>query len=253
MSRYSLSIVVPAYNEELRLGSSLPVILDYVRQSGLDAEVVVVNDGSSDETAKIARRVLSGGAGRVVDLAENRGKGFAVRTGVLEAQGRWVLMTDADLSTPIEEHRRLADYARDHDLDAVIGSRGLSESNIEVRQNFLRETMGKTFNRIIRLGTGLPFRDTQCGFKLIDRERSLPIFRSMIVDRFAFDVEYLFLCQRYGLEVREIPVTWRNAEGSKVSVLADPLNMLWDVARIRWHFRRGRYLSGSATEGGPDG
>ena len=142
---------------------------------------------------------------------------------------------------------------RDQDLDAAIGSRGLPESRIEVRQHLIRQAMGKGFNRLIRLLTGLPFRDTQCGFKLLHRERCRPLFERMVVDRFAFDVEFLFLCARFGLRVREVPVVWRNAPGTKVSMLADPVNMLYDVARVRWRFRRGLYnpggTAGDAAEG----
>jgi dolichyl-phosphate beta-glucosyltransferase len=172
---------------------------------------------------------------------ENRGKGYSVRRGVLSATGRWVLLTDADLSTPIAEHAKLGDAVREYDLDVAIGSRALPASRIEVRQHPVRELMGKTFNRIIRRMTGLPFHDTQCGFKLLDRGRVRPLFGRMVVDRFAFDVELLFLCARFGLKAREVPVVWRNAPGSKVSLVGDPLNMLWDVARVRWRFRRGLY------------
>jgi len=236
-----LSIVIPAYNEQHRLASSLTEILDFVEREQLAAEVLVVDDGSSDETSRIAEGSLAGRPGRVLRNSENSGKGFSVRRGVLEASGRWVLMTDSDLSTPIEEYSRLAAAARDHDRDVVFGSRALPDSNVEIHQNWLRETMGKTFNLLIRMLTGLRHKDTQCGFKLMDRTRVKPLFERMVIDRFAFDVELLFLCDRFGLKVEEFPVTWRNAPQSRVSVLADPLNMLWDVIRVRWRFRRGLY------------
>jgi len=236
-----LSIVVPAYNEEARLGASLAKIASYLEAAGLDAEVLVVDDGSKDGTADVAAKALSGLRGRVVRNGENRGKGYSVRQGVLEARARFVLLTDADLSTPIEEHAKLAAVIRDRDLDVVIGSRALPGSDVQVRQAWPRQTMGRTFNKIIRALTGLPFRDTQCGFKLLDRERVKPVFEKMVVDRFAFDVELLFLCERFGLSVAEVPVIWRDAPGSKVSILRDPLNMLVDVLRVRWRFRRGLY------------
>jgi dolichyl-phosphate beta-glucosyltransferase len=239
-----LSIVIPAYNEERRLAPSLAKILDYVESEQLDAEVLVVDDGSSDATAKIAEDTLAGRRGRVLRNSENSGKGFSVRRGVLGASGRWVLMTDTDLSTPIEEYSRLAAAARDRDLDIVFGSRALPDSNVEVHQNRLRETMGKTFNLLIRALTGLRHKDTQCGFKLMDRTRVKPLFERMVIDRFAFDVELLFLADRFGLKVEEFPVIWRNDPHSRVSVLADPLNMLWDVIRVRWRFRRGLYNPG---------
>jgi len=240
-SRPFLSIVIPAYNEEERLGLSIEKIAAYLEVSGVDAEILVVDDGSKDRTAELAAKALVGRRGRVIRNGENRGKGYSVRHGVVEARGRFVLLTDADLSTPIEEHAKLAAVIRDRDLDVVIGSRALPGSNVEVRQGWLRQTMGRTFNAIIRTVTGLPFRDTQCGFKLMDRDRVMPLFDKMVVNRFAFDVELLFLCARFGLSVADVPVIWRNAPGSKVSVLADPLNMIADVLRVRWRFRRGLY------------
>jgi dolichyl-phosphate beta-glucosyltransferase len=240
-TRPFLSIVVPAYNEEKRLGASLGKITAYLDTAGIDAEILVVDDGSKDKTAELAAKALEGRRGRVIRNGENRGKGYSVRHGVVEARGRFVLLTDADLSTPIDEQAKLAAVIRDRDLDVVIGSRALPQSDVQVRQGWLRETMGRSFNTIIRVLTGLPFRDTQCGFKLMDRERVKPLFEKMVVDRFAFDVELLFLCSRFGLSFAEVPVTWRNAPGSKVSLIGDPLNMLWDVLRVRWRFRRGLY------------
>lgn len=236
-----LTIVVPAYNEEIRLGPTLDRVAAWIDARALDAEILVVDDGSRDGTHRVAGEKLGGGAGRVVRQPENRGKGAAVRRGVLEAQGRWVLLTDADLSTPIEEQSTLAEAARAKDADVAIGSRGLKDSKVEIRQNLLRQSMGRTFNFAIRAMTGLPYHDTQCGFKLMDRERVLPLFEKMVVDRFAFDVEFLFLCRKFGLSVVEVPVVWRNAPGSKVSLFRDPVNMLADVARVRWRFRRGLY------------
>jgi dolichyl-phosphate beta-glucosyltransferase len=239
--RAQLTVLIPAYNEERRLGPSLKAIGAYLDDRKLDAEILVVDDGSTDGTRELAKRLLVGRRGRVVTNPENRGKGYSFRRGVQEALGRWVLLTDSDLSTPIEEHERLAALARDRDLDVVIGSRAMPDSRIELRQNLLRETMGKTFNLLIRTMTGLPFRDTQCGFKLMDRRRVLPVIERMVVNRFAFDVELLFLCHRFGLRTGEVPVTWRNDPSSRVSVVADPINMFLDVARIRWRFRRGGY------------
>jgi dolichyl-phosphate beta-glucosyltransferase len=240
-SRPFLSIVVPAYNEEERLVASIVKIAAYLDASGTDAEILVVDDGSKDRTAELAAKALAGRRGRVIRNGDNRGKGYSVRHGVVEARGRFVLLTDADLSTPIEEHAKLAAVIRERDLDVVIGSRALPDSDVQVRQGWLRQTMGRSFNTIIRAFTGLHFRDTQCGFKLMDRDRVKPLFDKMVVNRFAFDVELLFLCARFGLSVADAPVTWRNAPGSKVSVFRDPLNMLADVLRVRWRFRRGLY------------
>lgn len=247
--RPHLSVVVPAYNEEARIGETLSAVLAYVEGAGLSSEILVVEDGSRDATARIADERLRGHRGRVIRLPENRGKGYAVRHGVLAAAGRWVLMHDADMSTPIEEHARLAAAARDRDLDVVIASRALPDSSIEVRQTLVRESMGKCFNLVLRLATGLPYRDTQCGFKLMDRRRVLPLFRRMIVDGFAFDVELLYLCHRLGLSVGEVAVTWRNSPDSRVKILRDPANMLFDVMRVRWRFRSGAYVDDEVASG----
>jgi len=241
LSRPHLSIVIPAYNEQDRLPASLERIDTYLQKHGIAGEILVVDDGSNDRTAELAAEFLKERRGRVISLVENLGKGAAVRRGVLDSQGRWVLMTDADLSAPIEEHLKLAATARDEDADIVIASRGLKESQIEIRQAWVRQTMGQTFNVLMRGMTGLPFKDSQCGFKLMDRKRVLPLFEKMVIDRFAFDIELLFLAVRYGLTVREIPVVWRNAPDSRVNMFIDPIIMLWDIARIRWRFRRGAY------------
>jgi len=236
-----LSVLIPSYNEEERLARSLPLILDYLEKQKIAAEVLVVDDGSTDGTARIAEESLGRSRGRVLRRSENRGKGEAVRRGVLAARGRWVLITDADLSTPIEEHDKLAAVVRDYDVDLAIGSRALPDSQVEVRQSSLRESMGKIFNLLVRRMTGLPFSDTQCGFKLIDRQRALPLYERMVVDGFAADVELLFLAGRLGLTVREVPVIWRNDPRSTVSLIGAPPRMLLDVLRVRWRYRRGLY------------
>jgi len=241
VGRPYLSIVVPAYNEEQRLGESLAASLKYLDEQPFAYEFVLVDDGSSDGTVGVAREVLRDRPAQLLRNDENRGKGYSVRRGVLAATGRWVLITDADFSTPIEEHATLARLAQDQDLDVVIGSRALPGSRVEIRQKPIRELMGKSFGALMRAVTGLRFRDTQCGFKLMDRKRVEPLFRLMVVDRFAFDVELLFLADRFGLSIREAPVIWRNSPQSKVSMIVDPINMLWDVFRIRWRFRCGAY------------
>ncbi len=246
--RPHLSVVIPAYNEEGRLGASLEKIAAYLKRSAIAHEMIVVDDGSQDRTGEIATNFFRGRSGKVITLRQNRGKGHALRQGFAQAQGRWILMTDADLSSPIEEHARLAEAARDRDLDIVIGSRGMAASHIELRQHPLREAMGKTFNAIIRASTGLSFRDTQCGFKLIDHDRVAPLFARMKVDRFAFDVELLFLASRFGLRIAEVPVVWSNDPSSRVNLVTDPLNMLLDVARVRWRFRRGGYNPATAAD-----
>jgi dolichyl-phosphate beta-glucosyltransferase len=236
-----LSVVVPAYDESDRLGATLRRIGEYLDERRIDSEILVVDDGSRDATLEVARRALADRAGRVLHRAERGGKGAAVRQGVTEAAGRWVLVTDADLSTPIEEYSRLADAARDRDRDVVIGSRALPGSRVEVHQHRVRESMGRAFAVVVRAVMRLPFRDTQCGFKLFDRKRTKPLFDRMVIDGFAWDVELLYLCVRFGLRVEEVPVAWRNDPRSAVRLLADPPRMLLDLLRIRWRFRRGAY------------
>ena len=247
MSAPYVSIVVPAYNEEARLGKSLTAIGAWLEAHGIAGEVVVVDDGSSDGTSALLEEAHRGDPGvRSLRFRANRGKGAAVREGVLAASGSLVLVTDADLSTPIEDLGRLLERMRETASDVVIGSRALEGSRIEVRQPFWRVLIGKAGNRLIRALTRLPFHDTQCGFKLLDREKLVPIVRKMVVDRFAYDIELLWLAKLAGLRILEEPVTWRNSPDSRVSALRDPFNVLADVVRIRRRIRRGFYRSRSA-------
>jgi dolichyl-phosphate beta-glucosyltransferase len=210
------------------------------------AEIVVVDDGSSDATAALvgeaARALPAGGpALRILKNGVNRGKGYSIKHGVLLAAGDAVLLSDADFSTPIEDLPRLLEPVTAGVCDIAIGSRGLRESEIEVRQPRWREAMGRTFNRIVRALTRLPYRDTQCGFKVMRRAAVLPLFRAARVERFAYDVEILYLARKARVAAREIPVHWRDARGSKVHALRDSLDMLKDVLRILWRDRRGGY------------
>lgn len=230
-----LSIVIPAFNEAGRVGSSLRAILDHLKHAGLDGEIIVVDDGSTDTTASVARELLKDeGPHQVLSGRENRGKGFSVREGALVASREWTLICDADLSTPIGEVDRLLAAAESRHLDLVMGSRALSQSRIDVYQSFLRRNMGRTFNRFVRVLTGLPYRDTQCGFKLWRTAAVRPLLDKLSIDGFAWDVEMILRARRAGLSLAEMPVVWNNVEGSKVAMVADPLRMLWDLVRIRF-------------------
>ncbi len=245
-----LSIVIPAYNEAGRISDSLVRLVDWLcvptgRPEGR-IEIVVVDDGSADATASIVERAAASlPAGpvtlRLLRNGVNRGKGYSIKHGVLLSEGSFVLVSDADFSTPIEELPRLLEPVAAGDCDLAIGSRGMHGARIEVHQPFWREGMGRIFNRLVRLLTGLPYSDTQCGFKVMRRDAVLRLFRTARIDRFAWDVEILYLAGKAGLRVREIPVLWRNAPGSKVDPVRDSLRMLRDVLRIRWRDRRGRY------------
>lgn len=230
-----LSVVVPAYDEGRRLGPSLRRIVAYLESSGRSFEVLVVDDGSRDETAEVAREV---GDERVVVIRHplNRGKGAALRTGALASQGRRVLVTDADLSTPIEDLERLEPHLED--AEVVLGSRAVRSSEITRRQPLYRELMGKTFNLLIRLLGVRGVHDTQCGFKLFDGAAARRLFAELTVDRFAYDVELVWLARRHGLRVTEVGVTWADSPDSRVHPIRDSLSMLRDVLRFRLRHRQ---------------
>jgi dolichyl-phosphate beta-glucosyltransferase len=227
-----LSIVIPAHNEVARLGATLDATIAYLRAERVEAEIVVVDDGSTDETAALAEARASAETPLVVvRLPENRGKGAAVRAGVLRARGERVLFMDADLATPIEELAKLQ-AALDRGADVAAGSRALAASAIEVRQHLLRESLGKTFNLLVRALFGVHVRDTQCGFKLFTAEAARALFAEAVVDRFAFDVEIL-LRARGRFRWEEVPVRWRHVERSKVSPFVDAPAMARDLLRLR--------------------
>jgi dolichyl-phosphate beta-glucosyltransferase len=234
-----LSVVIPAWNEEARIGPSLEAVGTFLDAEHEAYEVLVVDDGSRDGTRRVVEAAAERRpAVRLLALPRNRGKGAAVRTGVLASRGDEVLFTDADLSTPIGEVTKLrAALARGYDV--AMGSRGLSDSEVQVRQHPLREAMGRTFNRVVRALVLDGFKDTQCGFKLFRGDAARDLFGRAQVDGFAFDVEILLLARsRY--KVAEVPVVWRHVEQSKVSPGRDAARMLWDVVRLRWHSRSRR-------------
>lgn len=235
----TLGIVIPAYNEESRLPSTLDRILEYVKRSPITiSEVLVVDDGSKDRTAAIAGE--RGGIVRLVRNPGNRGKGYAVRNGMLKAEGDWILSTDADLSAPIAEVEKLMAAAEREKAVVAIGSRALDRELVKVHQPALRELSGRAFNVVMRLATGLPFRDTQCGFKLFEKRAAREIFSRQIEEGFSFDVEDLLIARALGLNSIEVPVEWSNVEGTKVSLLLG-IQSFADLARIRSRALRGAY------------
>ena len=240
----SLSVVIPAYNEAVRLGNTLRSIVDYLRQNSPEGEVIVVDDGSADDTADLARQIFSeAGSLRtsVISYKSNLGKGRAVRLGLLAARGDIALFSDADLSTPITEAPKLVEPLASGNYDVTFGSRALDRELIGVHQPWRREQGGRIFNLVVRLATGLPFWDTQCGFKAFRMSVCRPLVEAATVDRFGFDVELLYLAFRAGLRLKEVPVRWNHYEGSKVSVVSDSFKMLSEVGLIRQHARRGVY------------
>jgi dolichyl-phosphate beta-glucosyltransferase len=235
-----ISIIVPSYNEERRLPETLERIAAYARASGREVEILVVDDGSTDGTAAVAESFRSKfGALRVLSNGANRGKGYSVRHGMLEARGRIVLFTDADLSAPIEEADKL--FTAMETYDVAIGSRALDRRLISIHQSQFREFAGIIFNTIVRLCLRLPFVDTQCGFKAFRREPCRIIFEQQRIERFGFDPELLYLARRHGLRTVEIPVRWGHSPATKVSMFRDSLQMFLDVFIIRWNAIAGRY------------
>jgi len=237
-----LSIVIPAFNEERRLPKAIEQIGAYLSARPLRAEIIVVDDGSTDATPKLTESYAGKHPGlRLISNDRNRGKGFSVRHGVLEARGEIVLFTDADLSTPIEEADKLLMAIRERGYDAAIGSRGIDKSLIEVHQSAFREQAGNLFNRLVRRIAALEFSDTQCGFKAFRRERTAIIFEQQRIESFGFDPEILFLAKRHGLRVAEIPVRWSHNSATKVNVIRDGIRMFLELLVIRWNSVRGLY------------
>ncbi len=230
MSR--LSVVIPAYNEEARIGPTLDTVARWLDEANPDYEIIVVDDGSSDATTRIVAQAANGHDHiRLVSLGRNRGKGAAVRAGVLASSGAEVLFSDADLATPITELPKLRERLR-AGFDVAIGSRGIVGADIQVRQHPIRELMGRTFNVIVRALVIGGIRDTQCGFKLFRGDVARTLFEESRIDGFAFDVELLLLARgRY--KVAEVPVVWRHIEQSKVSPGRDAARMFLDVIKLK--------------------
>ncbi len=238
----SLTIIIPAYNEQSRLPATLKTVLSYLDGRKLAfAEIIAVDDGSRDATAQVVRDAAEADSRiRLVQNPGNRGKGYAVRHGLREAKGDWVLFTDADLSAPIDEFGKLAAAVEAEGADGAIGSRALDRSLIGVRQPLFREMSGRFFNLAMRLITGLPYRDTQCGFKLVSRDAASLIAAKQQIEGFGFDVEILFIAKKHGLRILEVPVRWNNAEGTKVSLL-NGLAAFLDPLEVRRNDWRGLY------------
>ena len=239
-----LSIVVPAFNEAERLGASLRAIVAYLSQRREENELIVVDDGSDDDTRAVAEQSLADSAAvatRVIRYEPNRGKGHAVRMGLMAAQANIVLFSDADLSTPITEAPKLVDPILNGECDLTFGSRALDRSLIGVHQPWRREQGGRVFNLIVRVATGLPFWDTQCGFKAFRMNVCRPLIEAARIDRFGFDVELIYLAHLAHLRLREVPVRWDHDPGSKVSVMRDSFRMVDEVRRIRREVDRGVY------------
>jgi glycosyltransferase involved in cell wall biosynthesis len=229
------SVVIPCFNEAGRIGETLHLTLEYLTANAAESELIVVNDGSTDATAAIARERLKDARieTRLLENFPNRGKGAAVRSGLLAARKPIGLFFDADLSTPLGETPKLIEPIANGEIDIAFGSRALDRGLIGIHQPWRREQAGRAFNLLVRIATGLPFWDTQCGFKAFRLDVCRPILEAARLDGFAFDVELLYLAQQTGLRIREIPVRWNHAEGSKVQFFRDSVRMLREVIALR--------------------
>lgn len=230
-----LSVVIPAYNEEARLGGTLEQVLAYLNAQPYEWEVLVMDDGSRDRTAALAEQIaarMPAGRVRVLRNPRNLGKGGTIRRGMLEARGAQRLFTDADNSTPIEEVAKLR-AALAEGFDVAIGSRALKTSHVEVHQPWYRETMGRTFNLFVQAMVLPGFKDTQCGFKLFRAEVAQAVFPRQRLQGFSFDVEVLYLAKRAGFRIKEVGVRWINSPASRVHPIRDATKMFIDLLRIR--------------------
>jgi len=245
-----LSIVIPAYNEENRVGRGLDDLLRFLATQTYKAEVIVVDDGSSDQTAsrveeKIADFQAAGHQLRVLTNKPNRGKGYSVKRGLTEAHGEIVLFSDADFSSPITEAPKLLDPIDQGRADVAFGSRALNPELIGVHQPRMREIGGAVFNLLMRTITGLKFKDTQCGFKAFRRSGALPVFAVQRIERFGFDPEVLYIARKQGNRLIEVPVKWNHCEGgelqNKLNYILDSINMFMDLIRIRLNDVLGHY------------
>lgn len=238
-----LSIVIPAYNEEKRIGRTLEATFAYLDAQSYDSEVLVVNDGSRDKTADKVQEFVGRSAGRLrlIENPGNRGKGYAVRNGMLQARGEIILFYDADLATPTTEIVKVIEPIEADRFDVVFGSRALNQELIGNHQSFLRELRGRGGNLLLRALLGLNFKDTQCGFKAFRREAAQAIFQLQRIEGFGFDPEILFIGQKQGWRLLELPVRWNHVEGSTVTLFGTTVKVLMEVSTIRWNDLTGKY------------
>ena len=228
-----LSIVIPAYNEEQRIGISLEKILLYLKKQGYQWELIIVDDGSSDKTKELVLQKIAGQPHCLLLQSKiNYGKGFSIKKGIMHAKGKYILFSDADLSTPIEEVEKLLPFLQ-NGYDIAIGSRAKKDSEILRHQKWLREYMGKTFNLLIKLLLFKDIDDTQCGFKCYKKDVAREVFSEQKIQGFCFDVENLYLAKKKNYSVKEVPIQWCNEENSKVRMVRDSLKMFIDLLRIR--------------------
>jgi dolichyl-phosphate beta-glucosyltransferase len=237
-----LSIVIPAYNEEKRITSTIERIIEYVHERALASEIIVVDDGSTDKTDQVVEEISQKNQFpiKILKNEQNMGKGFTVKKGALAALGEYILFSDSDMSTPIEEFDKMLPLLT-NDCDVTIGSRAMKNSDIQIRQVWYREGMGKIFNFFVQLLVFQGIKDTQCGFKAFRHDPAKRIFSKVTVNRFGFDVEVLFLAKMLKLKIGEVPIKWLNSPASRVRCVTDSLNMFSSLVQIRLNKIKGLY------------
>jgi dolichyl-phosphate beta-glucosyltransferase len=239
----NISVVIPAYNEEKRIEPSLNLVIEYLRNNFNEYEIIVVDDCSTDNTGKIVSKYAPSNV-RTIRNEINRGKGYSVKKGILNARYPMVLFSDSDLATPIEELKYFTAYITDHKYDIVIASRNLKNSNIKNRQPAYRQVIGKIFPKLVSLIIMKGFKDTQCGFKLFNSDAGKNISHLQTIDGFSFDVEMLLIAKKMGYKVKEAPVVWIDKEGSTVRTIRDGMRMMVDLVRIKCNDISGKYSVG---------
>lgn len=238
-----LSIIIPAYNEELLISDTLAQVTGFLEAKPFAYEVIVVDDGSKDRTVEFAKQWGAGGKGfpvRVLENVRNRGKGFSVRKGFQSAGSEYACFSDADLSTPIEDYDKLSKW-NDEGFDVAIGSRALKDSEVDLHQPWWREIMGKTFNKFVQVMAIRGIKDTQCGFKCFSRNAYTEVFKRQTIDGFGFDVEALYIAKKHGFKIKEVPVKWVNRFESRVNPILHPIQMLGELVLIRFRDLMGVY------------
>ena len=247
MQNLSYSIIIPAYNESQRIAASLDKIIAYTSEQQWMTEILIVNDGSRDNTSDIVREYAKTHPQvRLIENPGNRGKGYTVRNGMSQATGEILLFTDADLSSPIQESKKLF-AAIQAGADVAIGSRWLQAELQTERQPLHRQVFGRIFNLLLRIILGLKYKDTQCGFKAFTRKAALSLFPRQRIERWGFDPELLFLSQKYGLNIAEVPVEWAHDDRSKINPVVDGFKMFTEMLRIRWADVTGKYDRGAPS------
>jgi dolichyl-phosphate beta-glucosyltransferase len=241
------SFVIPAYNESARIRATIEKILAHLHSQQWDAEILVVNDGSTDDTAQIVRSYAAHNPSlHLLENPGNRGKGYSVRNGMLHANGEVILFSDADLSSPIQEADKLF-AAINSGADVAMGSRWLRVELQTQRQPLYRQLFGRIFNLALRIILGLHYRDTQCGFKAFTRRAAQSIFPLQQIERWGFDPEILYLARRFGFRIEEVPVRWAHREGTRINPLVDGMRMFVEMLRVRWYSISGKYDPGSPS------